>query len=342
MRLRCAVPAAVLLACLPLGWSARAERPAAARPPRLSAHDATVNALLAQMTLDEKIGQMTQAEQHQLKDEQRRRDLLPGLAALGRGLRSADQQPSGLDGPVRALAGTDRAQTRLKIPIIYGVDAVHGHNNVIGAVVFPHNIGLGATRNAALVEEIGRITAREVRATGIHWTFAPCVAVARDERWGRTYEGFAEDPKLVAELGAAAVRGLQGTDLSDPQRVLACAKHFVGDGGTVWGTGTSAEALRAPLPARPGRHPADRGRAAPPPPAGLPDRDRGGRRLHHAVLQQLERREVLGQQAAAHGDPEGGAGLRGLPHLRLQRHRRAAGRLTAPTSSSRSTPAWTW
>jgi beta-glucosidase len=237
MRLRCAVPAAVLLACLPLGWSARAERPAA-RPPRLSAHDATVNALLAQMTLDEKIGQMTQAEQHQLKDERDVENYFLGSLLSG----GDSDPPTNSFEDWRALYERWQgrtARTRLKIPIIFGVDAVHGHNNVIGAVIFPHNIGLGATRNAALVEEIGRITAREVRATGINWTFAPCVAVPRDERWGRTYEGFAEDPKLVAELGAAAVRGLQGTDLSDPQRVLACAKHFAGDGGTVWGTGMS-------------------------------------------------------------------------------------------------------
>src|SRR5690606_19719683 len=87
--------------------------------------------------------------------------------------------------------------TRLGIPLLYGVDAVHGHNNVLGAVVFPHNIGLGATRNADLVEEIGRITALEVRATGIQWTFAPAVSVPQDERWGRSYEGFSEDPDLV-------------------------------------------------------------------------------------------------------------------------------------------------
>ena len=136
-------------------------------------------------------------------------------------------------------------KTRLKIPLLYGVDAVHGHNNVLGAVVFPHNIGLGATRDATLVEEIGRITAEEVRATGIQWTFAPCVTVPRDERWGRTYEGFAEEPRLVAELGAAAVRGLQGPDLANPLRVLACAKHFVGDGGTTYGTGTARRQGRA-------------------------------------------------------------------------------------------------
>jgi beta-glucosidase len=123
-------------------------------------------------------------------------------------------------------------KTRLKIPLLYGIDAVHGHNNVNGAVIFPHNIGLGATHNAALVEQAARVTAEEVASTGIRWTFAPCIAVARDERWGRTYESFGESPDLVSELGAAAVRGLQGKDLAYPASVLACAKHFLGDGGT--------------------------------------------------------------------------------------------------------------
>jgi beta-glucosidase len=111
---------------------------------------------------------------------------------------------------------------------VYGIDAVHGHNNVVGAVVFPHNIGLGCTRDAALVERVARATAEEVAATGIDWTFSPCIAVARDERWGRTYESFGETPELVAEMAAAAVRGYQPT-------ILACAKHYLADGGTAGG-----------------------------------------------------------------------------------------------------------
>jgi len=132
-------------------------------------------------------------------------------------------------------------KTRLAIPVLYGVDAVHGHNNVLGAVVFPHNVGLGCTRNARLVEEAARVTAVEVRATGINWTFAPCVAVPRDERWGRTYEGFGESPELARVLGEAAVRGFQQSDLADPLSVLACAKHFAGDGGTAFGTGAKKD-----------------------------------------------------------------------------------------------------
>src|SRR5450759_1590437 len=123
-------------------------------------------------------------------------------------------------------------KTRLKIPLLYGVDAVHGHNNIDGAVVFPHNIGLGATHNPALVEQAEHITALEVAGTGIRWAFAPCIAVAQDERWGRTYESFGDSPELVSKLGAAAVSGFQGKKLSDSTSVLACAKHFIGDGGT--------------------------------------------------------------------------------------------------------------
>ncbi len=126
-------------------------------------------------------------------------------------------------------------KTRLKIPLLYGVDAVHGHNNVDGAVIFPHNIGLGAMHNPALVEKAEHITALEVAGTGIRWAFAPCIAVAQDERWGRTYESFGDSPELVSTLGAAAVRGFQGQQLSDSSVVLACAKHYVGDGGTLNG-----------------------------------------------------------------------------------------------------------
>jgi beta-glucosidase len=210
---------------------------AMAQPVPLSTFDAKAKELLARMTLDEKIGQMTQPDQMYLKDPS---DIETYF--LGSVLSGGDSDPKA--GNTREawtnLAATIEAhayKTRLKIPLLYGIDAVHGHNNVLGAVIFPQNIGLGATRDAALVEQIGKITAEEVRATGIQWVFAPCVTVPQDIRWGRTYEGFSEDPKLVSELGAAAVRGLQGKGLSDPHGVLACAKHYVGDGGTTFGTG---------------------------------------------------------------------------------------------------------
>ena len=121
------------------------------------------------------------------------------------------------------------------IPLIYGIDAVHGHNNVSDAVIFPHNIGLGATRDPELVKEVGRITAREMRGTSIDWTFAPSISPARDERWGRIFESYSEDPALTAELGVALIQGLQGTSLGGSESVLACAKHFAGDGATEGG-----------------------------------------------------------------------------------------------------------
>jgi beta-glucosidase len=190
--------------------------------------------LLKAMTLDEKIGQMTQADLHAVTD---RADI--ARFALGSMLSGGDSDPSDIT-PQGWAKTHDELQSwalksRLKIPLIYGIDAVHGHNNVDGAVVFPHNIALGAMRDPKLVEQAGRITALEMVGTGIRWAFAPCVAVARDERWGRTYESFGENPDLVAEMGAEAVRGLQGSNLAETTSVLACAKHFLGDGGTKGG-----------------------------------------------------------------------------------------------------------
>ncbi len=184
------------------------------------------------MTLEEKIGQMIQTDQEHLRDPADIEKYYIGSVLSG-----------GNSDPVEGnslQAWTDRydqlqksaLKTRLGIPILYGIDAVHGNNNVLGAVIFPHNIGLGCTRNPELVEKISRITAIETRATGIQWTFAPCVTVPRDERWGRTYEGFSEDPDLVKVLGEASIRGLQSQELNSPLSVLACAKHYIGDGGT--------------------------------------------------------------------------------------------------------------
>jgi len=210
---------------------------------QFSAFDEQVLPLIAQMTLEEKVGQMTQAELSELKDLSEIAELF-----LGSVLSGGDADPEDGNSLQAWTEVVDACQkqalnTRLGIPILYGIDAVHGHNNVLEAVIFPHNIGLGCTRNPELVEEINRITAKEVRATGIQWNFAPCITVPRDERWGRTYEGFSEDPELVGELGVAAIRGLQGDDLTDPLAVLACAKHYVGDGGTELHTGMSLSTL---------------------------------------------------------------------------------------------------
>lgn len=190
--------------------------------------------LLAKMTLEEKIGQMTQVDMLALQDDADIAKYYLGSLLSGGNSDPADITPEGwLNSYNKYQAYTQ--QTRLKIPLIYGIDAVHGHNNVKGAVIFPHNIGLGATRNPELVEKANRAIAEEISATGMNWTFAPCIAVARDERWGRTYESFGETPELAESLGAASVRGLQGKDLSNPTSVLACAKHFLADGGTTGG-----------------------------------------------------------------------------------------------------------
>jgi beta-glucosidase len=216
---------------------------AASQPKPLSSFDAQVKPLLARMTLAEKIGQMTQPDQVFIKDPADIERYFVGSILSG---GSSDPKEGN---SLQAWTDLyDRLQqhtgnTRLKIPILYGVDAVHGHNNVLGAVIFPHEIGLGATRNAALVEKVERVTAEEVRATGIQWAFAPCVTVPQDVRWGRTYEGFSEDPQLVREMAGAAVRGFQGTDLANPLAVLACAKHYAGDGGTAFGSGNGGKGL---------------------------------------------------------------------------------------------------
>ena len=199
----------------------------------LSGHETDVNALLSQMTPDEKIGQMVQVDSAALKNKADVQTYFLGSVLCG-----GDSKPETGNTAQDWLNFVESfqnyaLQTRLKIPIIYGIDAVHGHNHVDGATVFPHDIALGATGDAKLVEHAGRVTAEEVGGTGIRWTFAPCVTVPQNPRWGRTYEGYSDNTALVAKLGAAATVGLQGRKLSaDPSSVLACAKHFIGDGGT--------------------------------------------------------------------------------------------------------------
>ena len=212
---------ALLLSSLGCGGGTPSAPSATPAPPR------DVESLLREMTLDEKVGQMAQADRAQLRSEADIRGFFLGSLLSGGGSSPADKTAPGwaeMYDRYQSIA----LEARLRIPLLYGVDAVHGHNNVVGAVIFPHNIGLGCTREAALVERVARATAEEVAATGIDWTFSPCVAVARDERWGRTYESFGETPELVSEMAAAAVRGYQPA-------ILACAKHYVADGGTAGG-----------------------------------------------------------------------------------------------------------
>lgn len=198
-----------------------------------AAVDARVQALLAQMTLAEKIGQMAQIEKNSVTPEQVR-DHAVGSVLSGGGGNPSPNTPADW---ARMVRGYQEAalQSRLGIPIWYGTDAVHGHNNVRGATIFPHNIGLGAARDADLVRRIAQVTAREMLATHANWAFAPEVSVPQDIRWGRTFEGFSEDTALVSELGVAVIEGLQQAAAPD-QRVLASVKHFVADGGTTWGT----------------------------------------------------------------------------------------------------------
>ncbi len=201
---------------------------------------ARVEDLLGRMTLEEKIGQMTLVEKNSIQPTAVTTYYIGGILSGGGGY------PHDGNTPERWAAMVDSYQeaalaTPLGIPIIYGVDAVHGHNNLKNATIFPHNIGLGATRNPELLRQIGQITAVETRATGIPWNYAPVIAVPQDIRWGRTYEAFSENSDLVSELGVALMQGLQGEDLATSTAVLATPKHYIGDGGTAWGTSTTED-----------------------------------------------------------------------------------------------------
>ncbi|HEY9167595.1 MAG TPA: glycoside hydrolase family 3 N-terminal domain-containing protein [Candidatus Kryptonia bacterium] len=193
-----------------------------------------VERLLSQMTLAEKIGQMTQIDRRYLKADSDIKTYFLGSILSGGGSSPAVNTASSWADMCDRFQSY-ALQTRLKIPLLYGIDAVHGNNNVKGAVIFPHNIGMGCTRDPDLVEKAARVTAEEAAGTGVNWAFAPCIAVARDIRWGRTYESFGESTDLQVSMARAGVEGLQGPDPSDSTTVLACAKHFVGDGGTEGG-----------------------------------------------------------------------------------------------------------
>ncbi|MBI9072127.1 MAG: glycoside hydrolase family 3 C-terminal domain-containing protein [Melioribacteraceae bacterium] len=205
--------------------------------------------LLGRMTLEEKVGQMTQADHAAVNNLDDMLSYNIGSILSGGGSDPENNSPEAWANLYDTFQ-LKSLQSRLKIPIIYGIDAVHGHSNVVGSTIFPHNIGLGATRNPDLIKEASRITAVEIAATGIDWTFAPCIAVARDERWGRTYESFGETAELSEMFAGPAVLGLQNDSLNTPTSIVACAKHFIGDGGTLGGndqgnTQISEEELRA-------------------------------------------------------------------------------------------------
>jgi beta-glucosidase len=209
-------------------------RSAVARDAKL---EARVAKIVASMTLPQKIGQMTQPEIKSVTPDQVRQFYIGSVLNGGGSWPNLDKRASAAqwvalaDQYYQASMHTDMA---IKVPVVWGIDAMHGNSNVYGATLFPHNIGLGAAHNRALVKDMAAAVGQAVRATGINWVFAPTVAVVRDDRWGRTYESFSEDPVLVSDYAAQYVRGLQGSFRSDAN-VIATAKHFMGDGGTEHG-----------------------------------------------------------------------------------------------------------
>ncbi|WP_337880939.1 glycoside hydrolase family 3 N-terminal domain-containing protein [Rheinheimera sp.] len=210
--------------------------------PVVAEKEQQLSQLLQNMTIEQKVAQLIQPDIRWMTLEDMRTYGFGSYLNGGGAYPNDNKAASASDWLALAQqlheAGVDASQDGSSIPPIWGTDAVHGHNNVRGATVFPHNIGLGAANNPALVEAIGKATAEEVAATGIHWVFAPTVAVARDDRWGRSYESYSEDPAIVKSLGAALVKGLQGPvgpEFLAPGRVIATAKHYLADGGTSGG-----------------------------------------------------------------------------------------------------------
>lgn len=209
--------------------------------PESKERETQITSMLNEMTLEQKIAQMIQPEIRDISVEDMRRYGFGSYLNGGGSFPYGNKQAKVADWVKLAddlyRASVDDSLDGSSIPTMWGTDAVHGHNNVIGATLFPHNIGLGAANNPELISEIARATALEVQATGIEWIFAPTVATVRDDRWGRTYEGYSEDPEIVKAYSAAIVKGLQGSEDSfmQPDRVISTIKHFLGDGGTVGG-----------------------------------------------------------------------------------------------------------
>jgi len=202
-----------------------------------------VTALINQMTVEEKVGQIIQADIGSVTPDQVREYHLGSVLNGGNSAPDDNNRTTASAWVALAdefwLASTDKTDGRTAVPALWGTDAVHGHNNIIGATIFPHNIGLGATHNPSLMHQIGTVTAKEILVTGLDWTFAPTIAVVRDDRWGRTYESYSEDPAIVREYAGYLVEGIQGKlsdkTFLDDNHLIATAKHFLGDGGTING-----------------------------------------------------------------------------------------------------------
>lgn len=193
-----------------------------------------VEDLLSKMTLEQKVGQMTQADRMTCSPDEARHHHLGSILSSA-GSCPDDNSPKGWVEMNDAYwaASTDQDSQHIGIPILYGLDAIHGNNNVKGATIFPHNIGLGAANDPKLIKRIAEITSKEVLATGLDWAFAPTLAVGRDYHWGRSYESYAEVPDIVTQYASKMIDGLQGKLGQDD--ILACAKHWIGDGGTQYG-----------------------------------------------------------------------------------------------------------
>ncbi len=197
-----------------------------------------IDGLLKEMTVEEKVGQVVQPEWKSISPAEAAQYHI-GTIENGGGAVPGGNKHSSVRDWVNLIepyydASVDPARNRVIIPVIWASDAVHGHNNVYGATLFPHNIGLGAAHDPDLLRRIGEVTAAEMRSTGMDWSFSPTIAVARDDRWGRTYESYSEDPKIVARYAAAIVAGLEGSGSTflDKDHVISTAKHFLGDGST--------------------------------------------------------------------------------------------------------------
>ena len=218
-----------------------------------SENESLITDLIGKMSIEQKVGQVIQGDLDFISPADVNKYYIGSVLNGGNTSPNGDKYSSVKDWKNLSKEFYDASLEidGLKIPVLWGTDAVHGHNNIIGATLFPHNIGLGATGNATLIKQIGEAIALEVLSTGVVWTFAPTIAVPQDDRWGRTYEGFSEDPVLVSTLGRAMILGLQGegSNFLDGNHVAATAKHFMGDGGTLNGvdqgnTLVSEEGLR--------------------------------------------------------------------------------------------------